>query len=291
MRNGLATTALAAFTVTAVGGQAPAAGPAFDVVSIKRNMTSGGLVGSRPIERPNGALRLVRVPTMLLLFRAYPTTVGGDIVGLPDWARREYYDVDATSTLSAATMEDRAEMMRAMLADRFKLLAHIEQRPQSVLALVLARRDGRLGAGLTKIDTDCVAKRAADRAAAEAAIGDTPPPIGPSGPDVPPPPCTLMSVADRSGVTRVRGEGTMADLAGLMRLPARMPVIDRTGLSGSFRVEMTFRMSPLTVGPDVSQGDGPDVSTALNGLGLKLESTRIERDTLIVDRIERPSEN
>ena len=101
----------------------------------------------------------------------------------------------------------------------------------------------------------------------------------------------LVSMGDRAGVTRVRGEGTMADIAGMMRLPMRVPVIDRTGLSGSYRVEMTFQMPSLSGGPDAPRGDGPDVSTALNELGLKLESTTIERDTLIVERLERPSEN
>jgi uncharacterized protein (TIGR03435 family) len=294
MRDSLAATALAVLTASVVVGQSPASKPSFDVVSIKRNVMSGpgGLpVGAPPIERPNGAMRLTGVPTITLLLRAYPTAVGGDIVGLPDWARREYYDVDATSTLSTATPEARVEMMRSMLADRFKLQAHLEMREQSVLALVLAREDGRLGAGLAKIDTDCVAKRAADRAAAEAATGSPQPQLRPTGPDATPPPCMLVSMGDRAGVTRVRGEGTMADLANLMRLPMRMPVIDRTGLAGSYRVEMTFQMPSLSAGPDAPPGNGPEVSTALNELGLKLESTKIERDTLIVDRLERPTEN
>ncbi len=201
--------------------------------------------------------------------------------------------MNATSTLSTATPDQRAAMMRAMLADRFKLVAHLEKREQSVLALVLARKDGTLGTGLTKIETDCVAKRAADRAAAEAATaaGNPPPPSRPGGPDAPPAPCMLVSGADRAGLTRARGEGTMADFANLLRLPMRTQVIDRTELPGSYRFEMTFQMASLATVPDTSPGAGADIATALNELGLKLESTRVERDTLIVDRIERPSEN
>ena len=295
MRKGLTATALALLTV-AVAGQSPTGGTVFDVVSIKRNTTTGpgGLpVSGPPIELPNGDIRLTGVRANVLLIRAYPTAAGSDIIGLPDWVRRESYDVNATSTLSTATPDERAAMMRAMLADRFKLVAHFEKREQSVLALVLARNDGKLGTGLRKIDTDCVATRAADRAAAEAATaaGNPPPPFRPTGPDAAPPPCMLVSVADRAGVTRVRGEGTMADFAGLMRQPMRTPVIDRTGLSGSYSFETTYQMVSLAVGPDASPGTGPDVATALNELGLKLESTRIERDTLIVDHLERPSEN
>jgi len=76
-----------------------------------------------------------------------------------------------------------------------------------------------------------------------------------------------------------------------MRQTMRTPVIDRTGLSGSYSFEMTYQLVSLSVGPVASPGTGPDIATALNELGLKLESTRIERDTLIVDHLERPSEN
>ena len=66
-------------------------------------------------------------------------------------------------------------MMRAMLADRFKLVAHVEKRPHDVYDLVLARSDGRLGAGLMPIEKDCAPLIAAQRAAFEA--GGPPMPI------------------------------------------------------------------------------------------------------------------
>jgi uncharacterized protein (TIGR03435 family) len=142
-----------------------AQGPTFDVVSIKRN--TGGMVRGNfapPIYRPDGSLTLKNVPVNTLIARAYPDT---DIVGLPDWARTERYDVATTSTLITATAEDRIAMLRAMLADRFQLQVHIEQREQQVFDLVLARKDGKLGQGLTPSDVNCDhtrCKREADSA-------------------------------------------------------------------------------------------------------------------------------
>jgi uncharacterized protein (TIGR03435 family) len=68
--------------------------------------------------------------------------------------RRTIYDVSATSLLSRATA-DRVTMMRSMLTERFTLVVHIEQREQPTFDLVLARRDGRLGPGLTQSATEC----------------------------------------------------------------------------------------------------------------------------------------
>jgi len=138
-----------AFTQT----PAPPAGPTFDVVSIKLN-TSGNRPTSPPVERPDGGLRMTSVPVSVLIARAYPPAAPIDMVGLPDWARTERYDVIATSTLSTATRDDRIAMLRAMLADRLKLIAHVETREQPAYDLVLARRDRRLGPGITPLDVD-----------------------------------------------------------------------------------------------------------------------------------------
>jgi uncharacterized protein (TIGR03435 family) len=278
--------------------QSPPRGPTFEVVSIKRNTTSQ--LGSNVNQRPDGGFTMTNIPAGTLIARGY-SQAPADMVGLPGWAMSERYDVSATSSLSSATQDDRTAMLRAMLADRFKLTAHFEKREQSVFDLLLARSDGRLGSGLTPIETDCDAKIAADRAAAEAALNAGTPPPRPQIPDfnAPPPPCTLRIVGSRPGGPtvgeRMEGETTMANLAVALRMATGRLVIDKTGLSGSYRVAMTFDRLASRNGPDVAPRQDaavPSVFTAIREeLGLKLESSRAERDTLVIDRIERPTEN
>src|SRR5262245_11992182 len=205
-------------------------GAQFDVVSIKLN-TNARSTGA-PIERPDGGLSLTRVPVMTLIARAYPS-VSAEIIGLPDWAKNDYYDVSTTSSLSRATAEDRGTMMRSMLADRFKLAVHIEQREQQTFDLVLARRDGRLGPGLTQSTTEC---------------NEVPPPQpAPSRPDFskPPPPCTLRMVGSMLRPSPqvqlgdlLEGEAPIARLADALRVSAGRAVVNKTGLTGTYRVTL-----------------------------------------------------
>ena len=61
--------------------------------------------------------------------QAPATPIGtADMVGLPDWASREYFEVSPTASLATTTPEDRSAMIRAMLSDRFKLQAHRKRR-------------------------------------------------------------------------------------------------------------------------------------------------------------------
>lgn len=88
----------------------------------------------------------------------------------------------------------------------------------------------------------------------------------------------------------------MARLADVLRtvLPGRI-VVDKTGLTGSYRVTLNFSMRAtlhLSGSPPPSSDDAPSVFTALQEqLGLKLRSARSERDTLVIDHIERPTAN
>ncbi len=101
---------------------------------------------------------------------------------------------------------------------------------------------------------------------------------------------------------------TMAELAGRM-LPAYVdrPVVDRTGLTGRFNVHLEF-VPPRPVGPIFLNGQempapapgaeapaepsGPSIFTALQKqLGLKLSPGKDPLDVIVVDRVERPSEN
>src|SRR5262245_13284975 len=272
--------------------QSPPQSPTFDVVSVKKHVAQPGPMGlsSNVSMRPDGGFTMTNIPVTTLIARAHEGIRPADIVGLPDWARSERYDVSATSTLTKATPDDRVAMMRALLADRFKLVMHFEKREQPVYDLVVERSDGRLGAGLVRIDTDCAPQIAAQREAFAAG--------GPrSFPDLnaPPPPCTLRSVRGRNDPSdRLEGETTMATLVEFLWTPAGRVVVDKTGLTDSYRVTMNFdllgsrRPPEVTPPPDAA----PTVFTAIREqLGLKLESSRAQLDTLIIDRLERPTEN
>jgi uncharacterized protein (TIGR03435 family) len=276
------------FTSAVAIAQTPAGPPRFEVVSIKRN-TSNALGSNGSSERPDGGFTLLNVPMMTLVARAqFPLIAPVDMVGLPEWARSERYDVIAASPLSRpATPQERAAMVRAMLADRVRLATHVEKRQLPVYDLVLARADGRLGAGIRPSEVDCEAKAAADRSAAEA--GSTPPPR--PAPDFGSPPASCNGLRITGAL--IEGDVTMENLARFLRGSAGRPVIDKTGLKGSYRVKVQYDRA-LGGGPDVtpSSGTAPSVFSALPAqLGLKLEASKAEQEVLVIDRLERPTEN
>jgi uncharacterized protein (TIGR03435 family) len=90
---------------------------------------------------------------------------------------------------------------------------------------------------------------------------------------------------------------TMDGLATALRISSGRVVVDKTGLPGSYRIRMEFDSRPPRLGPDVAPPADtaaaiPSVFTAVREqLGLKLESSKTVRDTLIIDRLERPTEN
>ena len=262
-------------------------GPTYDVVSIKRS-TAAPNVGGSISGRPDGGLTMVNMSVTTLLARAYRL----ELAGLPDWATTERFDVIATTNLRAPTIETQDAMLRTMLADRFKLLAHTEEREYDTYDLVLARDDGRLGSGLKRIDADCAAVNAERTAARNAAIAAGVPPPEPlrPGPTGALPPCFL-----RTYFGRMDGQATLDDLASALRFTTRLQVLNKTGLSGSYEIAMEFDPTPLPSGPQVTPpapGDKPSLFTAVQEqLGLKLVPSRTPRPTLVVDRLERPTEN
>jgi uncharacterized protein (TIGR03435 family) len=294
-----------AFATPVLAQQRPARPVAFDVVSVKKHPASSGIerFNSGITQRPDGGVSMVNVPAGVMIGRAYGVRPF-DIQGLPGWALSidDRYDLIATASLPDATAAERTAMLQAALADRFKLAAHFEKREQATYDLVAARRDGTLGSGLRPADTDC---DVAERAAAVAAAGSTPPPPR-QLPDfkAPPPSCTFRivqaSMRDRLGDGQgalgdlLEGEGSMATLARALLVGTGRPVIDKTNLTGTYRVRMNFDSAGARRGPDVVTPDnaGPSVFSAVQEqLGLKLESSKTLTETLIIDRLERPSEN
>jgi uncharacterized protein (TIGR03435 family) len=172
-------------------------------------------------------------------------------------------------------------MLQALLKDRLKLVSRLENREVSVLALMLARSDGKLGRNLVE-SKGCIEPRNA-AAAREAAPPDAPMTI--CGPK-------------QGGAGRLVLTGTtIPQFTNLLALMLSSTVVDKTGLTGRYDLDLTFtpeRTLPEGVLPGPpADPNGPSIYTALREqLGLKLESQKDQEEVLVIDRVERqPSEN
>ena len=291
--------------------QSPPPDPRFDVVSVKRN-TSGGPMLQRNMP---GNVAMFNLPVRQLIRMAYQLQ-DFQIIGAPDWVNTDRFDIEGRFDPVAVPPGPPPQvprmllMMRALLSDRFGMVAHTETREMPILALRLARADGRLGPQLKPSAVDC--------AALNAARGRGPaggPPPGRVGGGAPldgrgaPPPGTPSSLGerpacgDRMAFGQLLGGGVpMSRLATqiLSQLTGRI-VVDRTGLTGGYDIDLKWTPTPdqLPPGPpppgvELPQIDptGPSLSTALQEqLGLKLDAERAPVDVLVIDRLQQPAEN
>jgi uncharacterized protein (TIGR03435 family) len=250
-------------------------GPTFDVVSIKRvnEIRTSRSVG----ERPGGQFVLSGVAIAALIRTAYPADTT-DLIGAPDWVLNEIYDLTAKAA-SEVSREQMTAMQRALLAERFKLAVHYEVQERPVYALVLARADGRLGPNIKKSDLDCDAIQAARRAGSKEAFPETS-----NGA-----PACGMSMRGEQGMTVLLGARPLSALAGPLSSPSGRVVVDKTGLKGNYDMTLRYVDRPS---PNAPPDAPPDIFTAVQEqLGLKLESDRAPLKILVIDRIERPTEN
>ena len=120
--------------------------PRFEVASIKpaapnqRGMMIRPLPGGR-IEVNNMSLKEL----MVMAYRVQPFQISG----AEGWIGSAHYDISAKPE-SATKMSEVRPMLQALLADRFALKFHRETKELPIYALVVARKDGKLGPGLTK---------------------------------------------------------------------------------------------------------------------------------------------
>jgi uncharacterized protein (TIGR03435 family) len=160
------------------------------------------------------------------------------------------------------------EMLRTMLADRFKLVVHKEVKDSPVFALTLARRDGRLGPRMRRADAECA------------------PPD--SRPNASPQDARRCGVKLGNGA--MAGVGvTAARLASELSFVGRQ-VIDRTSLEGAFDVDLEW--TPESPGTAPSPETGASIFTAIQEqLGLRLEPSTAPLDVIVIDSADRPSGN
>jgi uncharacterized protein (TIGR03435 family) len=250
---------------------------AFDVASIKPN-NSGAIGEQVRFYPPSGRVTMTNVTVKRMIQNAYQLQ-DQQIAGGPSWIVSEHFDIVANSDATNLSPMDRWMMVRALLADRFKLKMHAEPREQSVFALVLSRRDGQLGEHLKKSNTDCKLPTA--------------PRTGPIDLSVPNQCGVLMG-----GPGRINFRGvTMETIAAQLSSRVGRSVVDRTGLAGRFDLDVEFSPQPLRAdSPDPASVDRPtdaaaSIYTAIQEqLGLKLDSQKSSVDVTVIDSAERPVE-
>jgi uncharacterized protein (TIGR03435 family) len=269
------------------------AGATFEVASVKPNK-SGDRRTRHIFAPPGGRYEVINMPLRVLIRLAYPIQ-NNQIASGPDWLDSDMFDITArvdANLLTSTGMipKDRQQqMVRALLADRFKLRAHMEKRNLPYYALVMARADRSFGPKLAKAELDCDAL--IDKG------GPFPPGVmGRPEPGKPP----LCGGLD--GVGHLGGNGRpLRGLANSLTVWVSRVVIDQTGQAGGFNWDLQWlpdqpRQFDAAGGPpDPDQPaqpnpNGMSVFTALEEqLGLKLDSRRGPVDVLVIDHAEQPT--
>src|SRR5215204_1819133 len=113
----------------------------FEVSSVRPNRS--GISNALPPSLANGSYSASNVAVKSLIANAYEVRIF-QIEGDPAWLTSERFDIIARGR-EGTPDRLRPAMLRTLLAERFKLVAHFETREQQVYALVLLRSDGRLG--------------------------------------------------------------------------------------------------------------------------------------------------
>jgi len=254
--------------------------PAFEVASIKENVSVSDSASVRA--QPGGRVSVSNNSLRNIIRNAY-NVQNYQIIGGPDWINSVRWDIAAKAP-DDAPPQQLLLMLRTLLADRFKLVIRNETREMPIYALTLARPDGRLGSQLRPSSADCAAIFAAAKAK-----GETPPPTTNGRPT-----CGTRTTRGSMTTTGV----AMRDFARNLGPFTGRPVLDKTGLTGAYDLDLTWTPEEAPPGPDGTappappSSDGVSLYTAVQEqLGLKLDAQRGPVDVLVIDSAQRPVEN
>jgi uncharacterized protein (TIGR03435 family) len=187
------------------------------------------------------------------------------ISGGPSWVESEHYDINAKPSGTAhPDTDEQMAMLRKLLDDRFKLKFHREPKELSVYALTIAKGGPKL------------------KPAVPSPEGRQP---------------LVIVIYPVGGAKLPARSATIGDLASvLQRATFDRPVLDQTGLTGRFDFDLEWTPDEFQFGGAVpresAESTHPDLFTAIQQqLGLRLEATRGPVQTLVIDQVERPTDN
>jgi uncharacterized protein (TIGR03435 family) len=261
---------LAAACIAAVGFAQSPGRPEFEVASLKPN--TSGLPGYSVRVLPAG-LTARNINLKRLIAIGYSVT-DYQIFGSLPWLESAGFDLEAKS--SGPTDLSRVRpMVQSLLDDRFQLKMHRETRELPIYSLTLAKAGGKPGAGLV-----------------ESAAG----PCEPVNSQSPPMAAACGTVSPSRG--RIFGQrGRISQLADRLSTILGRTVVDKTGLTGVYDIELTYTPDP-DMGPQSPTGvlapdnPGPSLFTAMQEqLALKLTAGKGPVEVIVIDSAEKPTGN
>ena len=277
----LAVAAIAAvlISITFVGVDAQSTRARFEVASVKF---------AAPQDRPGwvaflpgGLVRGTAVPLRFVISRAYDVPwkqLEGDseLLNLryTIQAKADVRALPAQGSTIESTIRAHSpmlrEMLQSLLIDRFKLALHVERRDSPIYALVVGPKGHKLSPA---------ARNCGPTTAEEVVSG-----IGP---------CGRQGGGPANGYRLRNAE--VSDLAAALSVFLDRTVVDRTGVSGRFDLDVPpwSTGAPPRLDSDEVQPDpnGPSIFTVVQQFGLRLQPARGPLDYYVIDHVERPSDN
>jgi uncharacterized protein (TIGR03435 family) len=244
--------------------------PSFEVASIKPSNPTKGIVGAYTY--PGGRIFLGHATLERLISYAFDIQ-SFQIRGGSSWIRTEKYDINAKPPRSSESAKaqpatnrtplnsEQREMLLSLLADRFRLRFHREETEASVMFLTKGKN--------LKFENP-------------ANVNAFP---------------WVGSATEEGAIagTGIRGiNASMSLLAERLTWYFERPVIDRTGIQGSFdfKSQMSWDGPPITNSSSLRSTEVlSSIITSLQRIGLKLETGRGRVETIVVDAAEKPSPN
>lgn len=267
--------------------QSPARKPAFEVASIKRNLSppSGGGGGPR-----GDRFTMSNVPVIALINYAFRPLPNGQLfrqqmIGGPEWIRTDRYDIEAkmSGSVPSVTREQIQAMVQSLLEDRFQLKWRRETRELPVYDLAIAKGGVKMrqSADQTPIHSN-QADLFFDSFAAR-------------GKAVPRGAIRLATGSDRSAL--VGNAVPIASLVTLLQGQADRIVFDKTGLTTLFDFDIEYNneaTAPRAVSDDgnpAAAQPAPSLFTSIGELGLRLEPSKAFLPVVVIESMQRPTEN
>jgi uncharacterized protein (TIGR03435 family) len=255
-RCGLALAGMCVVAILILGGvcvSGAAAQVAFAAATIKPSAGAVQFEHDGKTETSPGSLRMRDVTVNTCIKWAYGLQ-DNQIVG-PAWLQSEHFDIVAKAD-EPANNEQMKLMLQTLLADRFKLSFHRQNKELKAFVLTVAKGGAKLS-----------------------------PAAAPDG----------KPFRQNTANGTIAKSITIQEFADFISGPLQMPVVDQTGLPGryDFAIDFTPYLPDSTHNMDGTKPDTTSIlMAALEGeLGLKMESRKTQVEVMVVDHIEKSSEN